>query len=329
MTTLPSTHGFKKPFKPPSFKPPSLATPKAHKHPPASHLSANAATASYHTSHLLPTSNLLPTSATLMTCDSLCAEYLLFRGYTDTVLSLHTEKGEPPSNPDAAAATAATAAAGSSAVNMDSAEYFKSVLFSPEKLVTAIFTNLTTPTPTSYSSFLSLWSLLSTRFFANLVAGGLQTSFLTDMSNDLKKLYLVNCIATDQRHLVTAFFELANNPTPTGGAPPPPTPPPPAAPHVFKRSSKPPEETRRPSNPSNWLHPPATSLPPAPNTPSPLDETWRSWYALPFLAEPRNDPLFELYFTPEWERNLQVSEARRGSSLRFDSLLSPNYPYTP
>ena len=188
----------------------------------------------------LHNSHFLPSSSTLLTCDSLVGEYLLFRGFTSSVLAFHEEKDglipgvdPPPSGaPDSGGGGGADAASGNSHQHThpygNTNAYYRSVLFSPEKLVAAIWTSLagpvddsrnvvgassSSPRGRSFKDFEVLWTTLCHRFFANVVAGGSGSSSETvagvveDFETNLIKLYLVRCIADGLPNKVLDFFK--------------------------------------------------------------------------------------------------------------------------
>jgi hypothetical protein len=150
-----------------------------------------------------------------MTCDALCQEYLLFRGYTSTVAAMGLERAEDgvhpstsqisPSSNSHHQAEPCTRARNNALLGPSpnplppsplpsalspTGAFFKSILFSPEKITTSLYGSLTHPTRKSYSSFVTLWSLLSARFFSNVVATGFDGSTVQAMEDDLRKLYV-------------------------------------------------------------------------------------------------------------------------------------------
>ncbi|GMI27745.1 hypothetical protein TeGR_g10920 [Tetraparma gracilis] len=247
-----------------------------------------------------------------MTCDALCQEYLLFRGYTSTVAAMGLERAEDGVHPSTSQISPSSNSHHQADPSLSpTGAFFKSILFSPEKITTSIYGSLTHPTRKSYSSFVTLWSLLSARFFSNVVATGFDGSTVQAMEDDLRKLYLVSCILHNQRDLVTAFFNDAS-----GAAGPKASAPPPQAGgggadassmHVFKRKSNPSVEPPAADVDAHLrsLHSP---LPTPPSQPAPLDpRVFRDWYSLPFLPDPAADPLFSHYFSAQWSASLKTS----------------------
>ena len=259
-----------------------------------------------------PSASHLPAATTLKTCDDLAAEYLLFRGFTETAERLRRERGEGEEE----GRNAAPAPAPSSPSSL-----YNSVLFSPSKLTSSIFSTLLPPTSLSLPSFTSLWSHLLSRFFLTVrCEGGADGGGAEGMERELMRMYVVACVEGGRRDLAVAFFDEAGE----GGR----------RREEERREQQQPQQQQQqkqqeqrqkqphsfgsrqseeaaaasssssfaPSSPSSSSRPPL--LPPPPS--SSLDSTWRSWYALPFLPSPSLDPLFSPYFSPSFSANLRA-----------------------